>query len=173
MLLNLASDKPFIYNNWEFIFFERKELENQLPSFFYENKENIKTLYIITWPGYFSSTRVGVEVINILFTLNVVENLYFLNKLEFFYQNGFDDIYLFSGNKNKFILLKKWWNYDIVFKKDLDLSKYFEELLELKLENIKTISYKKLLKNYEKINWNNLEKNHLLKPFYIFEPIIC
>jgi len=169
MLLNIASDKPFIYENNNFIFFDRKELETQLPEFFYKNKEKISTMYVIHGPWYFSSTRVGVEVLNILKTLDVIHTLYYLDKLSFFAQCGEENIYLFSGNKNKFIL---WKNNEIVLKKDLDFSLYFEELFELKIESNNFIKYENIVKNYKNLSWNKLEENKLLRPYYIFEPIV-
>ena len=170
MLLNLSSDVPFIYNNGNFIFFERKKLETELPNFFYENKKTLKDIYVLTWPWYFSSTRVWVEVINILKVLNIFDNIYFLNKLDFFKQLWYDDIYLFSGNKNKFIEFKLDW-YNIVSKKDLDKNKKMEEIFELDWQS--KIEYKKILNNYKNIQWNILWKDSLLKPYYIFAPIVC
>ena len=169
MLLNLASDKPFIYDN-SFIFFDRKNLEGQLPKFFYENKDKIKNLYVLTGPGYFSSTRIWIEVVNILLALQVINTAYYLNKLEFFNSLWFSDIYLFSGNKNKFIFLQENGLYEIVEKANLDYAKAFEQLFDLKLE--KVIYYEDILKKYKKLSWKKADKNHLLKPFYIFEPIV-
>lgn len=173
MLLNLASDKPFVYKDWEFIFFSRKELESQLPNFFYENRNNLKNLYVINWPWYFSSTRVWTEVVNILLALKVFDKVYYLNKLEFFNQIAKDKIYLFSGNKNKFILLKQTGDYEIVLKKNLDLNIKFEELFELKIEQANFVRYNDILKNYDKLDWKIATESSLLKPFYIFQPIVC
>ena len=173
MLLNLASDKPFVYFNNDFLFFDRKSLESILPSFFYKNKDIIKTIYIINWPWYFSSTRVGVEVVNILYALGIIKDIYFLDKLDFFQQNNIVDTYLFSGNKNKFIYLEKNGSYKIVWKKELNFSKNFEELFELKLDNINFVKYTDFIKNYKNLNWKKLWKQSLLKPNYIFEPIVC
>jgi len=169
MLLNLSSDVPFIYRDWEIRFFERRSLEEQLPKYFYENKDLLANIYVISWPWYFSSTRVGVEVINILKVLWIVKNIYFLNKLDFFKELWFKDIYLFSGNKNKFIDLE--WN--VILKKNLNNQKQIEELFELKLENFEMIKYKEILKNYKNLKWDKIKKQGLLKPFYIFEPIVC
>jgi len=84
MLLNLASIKPFIYDDSEFIFFDRKNLEQQLPEFF-ANKLP-EEIYVITGPGYFSSTRIGVEVVNILSFLKKVRKIYFMDKISLFKQ---------------------------------------------------------------------------------------
>jgi hypothetical protein len=46
MLLNLSSDKPFVYKNGEFTFFSRKELESQLPLFF-KNEKNLEDIFIL------------------------------------------------------------------------------------------------------------------------------
>jgi hypothetical protein len=84
MLLNLASIKPFIYDDAKFIFFDRKNLEQQLPEFF-ANKLP-EEIYVITGPGYFSSTRIGVEVVNILSFLKKVRKIYFMDKISLFKQ---------------------------------------------------------------------------------------
>jgi len=168
MLLNLASDKPFVYDG-DFVFFDRKNLEEELPGYFYENKDKISTLKVITWPGYFSSTRIGVEVVNILKFLGVVKELYFLDKISLFQQflkkENLDLIVLFSGNKNKFVLVKPD-NYEIVWKEILEKEVLFEEFFE---KNYKPfIEYKKLL-SYD-YNWQKADK--YLVPFYVFEPIV-
>jgi len=170
MFLNLWSDKTFIFYNWEFTFFERKQLDIQLPKFFKDN--NIDKLFVIIWPGNFSSSRIGVEVINILMYLWVLKNVFYLNKLEFFQQLWFNNIYLFSGNKNKFIYLKTDNNYDIVSKQDMNKKYLLEELFELNLEEFETIKYKNILDNVEKLEWNKLKKQELLTPYYIFEPAV-
>jgi hypothetical protein len=58
-----------------------------------------------------------VEVVNILKFLGVVKELYFLNKISLFQQflkkENLNLIVLFSGNKNKFVLVKPD-NYEIV-----------------------------------------------------------
>ena len=169
MLLNLASDKPFVYDT-DFIFFDRKNLEEQLPKFFHKNKDKIKNLYVLTGPGYFSSTRIWIEVVNILLALWVIDKVYYLNKLEFFSNLWFSNIYLFSWNKNKFILLKENGLYQIVEKTKLDPTKTFEQLFDLNLE--KVIHYDNILKKYKQLSWKKADKSNLLKPFYIFEPIV-
>lgn len=204
MLLNLASDKPFVFvwcqdNNqmiikkmfsrWYlennsllsginldsydvgFVFFDRRNLENQLPKFFKEVKVN--EIYVITGPWYFSSTRIWVEVVNILKFLWVIDNIYFLDKLALFRQfmqkNNLNEVYLFSWNKNKFILLQKN-DYKEIFKKDLDENILVEELFEINLDNPK-ISYKELLQNYDKnFQWDSTL--NYIYPYYIFEPIV-
>ena len=168
MFLNLGSDVPFIYTNDKFVFFDRKNLENQLPQFFYDNKDKLNSLYVITWPWYFSSTRVGVEVVNILKVLWIFKNIYFLDKIIFFKKLWFRKLYLFSWNKNKFLDLE---TDNIISKKDLNPSYKMEELFELEAKNM--IFYKDIIKNYKDIKWNKLWENTLLKPFYIFDPIIC
>ena len=172
MLLNLASDKPFIFSCWDFVFFDRKNLENQLPEFF-KNK-NINEIYVITWPGYFSSTRIWVEVVNILKFLWILNKVFFLSKIDLFTQflkiRNLDKIYIFSGNKNKFIELSKEWKFSEILKKNINLDLYVEELFEISLKN-KFVLYKDILKDYKKnFSWNIANK--YLVPFYIFEPLV-
>ena len=168
MLLNLASDKPFVYDR-DFVFFDRKNLEKELPDFFYENKDKVSTLKVITWPGYFSSTRIGVEVVNILKFLGIVKNLYFLDKISLFQQflkkENLDSIVLFSWNKNKFVLVKLT-DYEIVWKKILEKEVLFEEFFEKDYKPF--IEYKKVL-SYD-YNWE--KEDRYLVPFYVFEPIV-
>lgn len=169
MLINLSSDIPFSYNNWTFHFFDRKSLEKQLPDYLYKIKD-LKNLYIITWPWNFSTARVGTEVINILLYLLKLNNVYYLDKLDFFNQLWYENIYLFSWNKNKFIKLKNKWVYDIVSRnyiEKLNCEETFEERNTLDLQNIK---YQDILKDYEKLNWKKERK--LLKANYIFAPIV-
>jgi len=170
MFLNLWADKTFIYHNWNFTFFERKQLDTQLPKFF-KKKGNIDKLFVIIWPGNFSSSRIWVEVVNILVYLWVFKNVFYLNKLEFFQQLWFNDIYLFSGNKNKFIFLKDN-NNDIVSKQDMNKKYLLEELFELNLENFELIKYESILNNIENLEWNKLKERELLIPYYIFEPAV-
>jgi len=168
MLLNLASDKPFVYY-WDFVFFDRKKLEEQLPNFFYKNKDKISTLKVITWPGYFSSTRIGVEVVNILKFFDVVKDLYFLDKISLFQQflkkKDLNSIVLFSGNKNKFVLVSSN-DYKIVWKEILGKKSLFEEFFENNYEPF--VGYKKVL-SYD-YAWKKA-KNYIV-PFYVFEPIV-
>jgi hypothetical protein len=105
--------------------------------------------------------------------LKVFDKVYYLNKLEFFNQIAKDKIYLFSGNKNKFILLKQTGDYEIVLKKNLDLNIKFEELFELKIEQANFVRYNDILKNYDKLDWKIATESSLLKSFYIFQPIVC
>jgi len=168
MLLNLSSDVPFIYAD-KFTFFERKNLEEQLPNYFFENVEKINDIYVITWPWYFSSTRVWVEVINILNTLNIVENIYFLDKISFYQKLWYNQIYLFTWNKNKFYDISTT---KVTFRKDLDFDILLEELFEIKLDWFNYIKYSTFIKKYKDLEWNKLKNNDLLKPFYIFEPIV-
>jgi len=171
MFLNLWSDRTFIYHNWDFTFFDRKQLDIQLPKFFKENND-IKKLFVIIWPGNFSSSRIWVEVINILVYLWVLKNVFYLNKLEFFQQLWFNNIYLFSGNKNKFIYLKTDNNYDIVSKQDMNKKYLLEELFELNLDGFEIVKYQIILNDIEKLKWNKLKKQELLTPYYIFEPAV-
>ena len=169
MILNLASDIPFIYKDNDFIFFERKELESNLPKFFKESW-NLDEIYVIVWPWNFSSTRIWVEVINILIFLWYFNKVYFLDKLDLFTQLWYENIYLFSGNKNKPIFLKEDKNYDIIKIFDLENFK-FEETFYLDYWKEK-ILYKDLFKNIKGITWNKLDKWELLVPYYIFQPIV-
>lgn len=171
MFLNLWADKTFIYHDWEFTFFEKKQLDIELPKFFKKNR-NINKLFVIIWPGNFSSSRIWVEVVNILVYLWVLKNVFYLNKLDFFNQLWYNDIYLFSGNKNKFIYLKEENNYDIVPKQDMDQKYLLEELFELNLDSFEMIRYKNILKDIEKLERNKLKEKELLVPYYIFEPIV-
>ena len=169
MLINLSSDIPFSYDEWKFHFFDRKNLEIQLPNYLYELK-NLKTLYVITWPWNFSTARIWTEVLNILLYLWKLESVYYLNKLEFFNMLGYDDIYLFSWNKNKLIKLWKNQKYEIINRKDLEnlyCEQIFEEKNKLDLEYIK---YEDILKDYNKLGWK--KENKLLKAYYIFAPIV-
>lgn len=169
MLINLSSDIPFSYNNWNFHFFDRKKLEKDLPTYLYK-LWNLKDIYLITWPWNFSTARVGTEVLNILLFLWKLEKIYYLDKLDFFNQLWYENIYLFSWNKNKFIKLKNKWVYDIVSRnyiEKLNCEETFEERNKLDLQNIK---YKDILKNYKTFNWN--EEKNILKACYIFEPIV-
>ena len=169
MLINLSSDIPFVYDNVKFHFFDRKNLENQLPKYLYEI-ENLKDLHVITWPWNFSTTRIGTEVINILLFLWKIDKVYYLNKLEFFNFLWYDNIYLFSGNKNKFIKLLKNQKYEIINRKDTK-TLYCEEVFEEKNKlDLKYIRYEDILKNYKKLDWH--EEFKLLKAYYIFEPIV-
>ena len=171
MFLNLWADKTFIYNNWDFIFFDRKQLDIQLPKFF-KNNSDVDKLFVIIWPGNFSSSRIWVEVINILVYLWVLKNVFYLNKLEFFNKLWFENIYLFSGNKNKFIFLKDQKNYDIVSISDMNKKYLLEELFELNLEGFEMIKYFKILNDIEKLERNKLKEKELLTPYYIFEPAV-
>jgi len=168
MILNLASDNPFVYD-WYFVFFDRKNLEKELPDFFYENKDKLSTLKVITWPGYFSSTRIWVEVVNILKFLDIIKDLYFLDKISLFQQflkkENLDSIVLFSWNKNKFVLVKSD-DYEIIWKEILEKEVLFEEFFEKDYKPF--IEYKKVL-SYD-YNWEK-EDRHLV-PFYVFEPIV-
>ena len=166
MLLNFASDIPFAYKDNQIIFLDRKNLENQLAVFLKNNFEN--NIFIINWPWYFSATRIWVETINILKFLKKIENIYFLNKLDFFRQNNIYDIYLFSGNKNKYIHLKEN-DFSIVLKQNLDSQKKSEQLFEQE-NNLQFINYETILKNYKNLNWEN---TNILKPYYVFKPIVC
>ncbi len=169
MLLNFASDVPFVYNDWDLYFFDRKNFETQLPTYLYK-QNSIETLYIITWPWNFSTTRIGTEVVNILLHLWNLDKVYYMDKLELFNKLWYENIYLFSWNKNKFILLKKDKNYDITSRKEIKTwicEQTFEERNQLNLDVIK---YENILKDYQKINWNKETK--LLKANYIFEPIV-
>ena len=167
MILNLASDRPFVYN-WDFVFFNRKNLEEQLPDFFYENKEKISALKVITWPGYFSSTRIGVEVVNILKFLGLIKDLYFLDKIilfqHFLKKENLNSIVLFSGNKNKFILVNPD-DYEIVWKEVLEKELLFEEFFEKDYKPF--VEYRKIL-SYD-YRWRKAQK--YIVPFYVFEPI--
>ncbi len=171
MFLNLWADKTFIYNNWDFTFFERKQLDIQLPEFF-KNNSDVDKLFVIIWPGNFSSSRIWVEVVNILVYLWVLKNVFYLNKLEFFQQLWYNNIYLFSGNKNKFIFLKDQKKYDIVSTSDMNKKCLLEELFELNLEGFGIIKYKDILKDIEKLERNKLKEKELLIPYYIFEPAV-
>lgn len=169
MLLNFASDVPFVYKNDNFTFFEKKNFETQLPNYLYE-QDNIEELYIITWPWNFSTTRIGTEVINILLYLKKVQNVYYLNKLEFFNALWYENIYLFSWNKNKFLYLKQNKDYEIISRNDIKIWKseqIFEERNNLDIEHI---NYENILKNYKKLDWN--KENKQLDVFYIFNPIV-
>ena len=172
MLLNLAADKPFVFNERDFVFFDRKSLEKQLPSFF--SNRVVSDIYVVNWPGYFSSTRIWVEVVNILKFLRYFKQIFFLSKLDLFRQymkqSNINEVYLFSGNKNKFILLKEN-SYREIFKKDLQSDIVVEELFELELSN-KKILYSELLKDYKNYKWNYLVDKSYLYPFYIFAPIV-
>ena len=171
MLLNLAADKPFIFNKWDFVFFDRKTLEKQLPSFFSDRV--VSDIYVVNWPGYFSSTRIWVEVVNILKFLGYFKQIFFLSKLDLFKQymkqSNIEEVYLFSGNKNKFILLKED-SYVEVFKKELKSDIVVEELFELDIPN-RGILYSELLKDYKRYKWNLVNDGYLY-PFYIFAPIV-
>jgi len=170
MLLNLWSDVPFVYFDWIFHFFERKKLELELPRFFKEFWY-LEEIFIITWPWNFSSCRIWIEVVNILIYLGVLKDVFYLNKLEFFQQLGYQNIYLFSGNKNKFIKLEKH-NYIIVSKVNMDNSIPLEELFELTIEGFDIIKYKNILKSFQKLERNKLKKQDILSPYYIFNPIV-
>ena len=168
MILNLASDKPFVYD-WDFVFFDRKSLEKDLSAFFYKNKDKLSTLKVITWPGYFSSTRIGVEVVNILKFLGVIKELYFLDKLSLFKQflikENLYSVVLFSGNKNKFVMVYVDNDYDIVWREILEKDVLFEEFFEKDYKPL--IEYKKVL-TYD---YNRERADKYLVPFYVFEPI--
>jgi len=60
--------------------------------------------------------------------------------------------------------------YQIVEKTKLDSTKTFEQLFDLNLE--KVIHYDNILKKYKQLPWKKADKNNLLKPFYIFDPIV-
>lgn len=169
MFLNLASNIPFIYNNWVFTFFEKKSFEKELPVFLDSNI--IEELYIINWPWNFSTTRIWIEVLNIFLLLGKISKIYFLNKLEFFNLLWFYNIYLFSWNKNKFINLIENQEYKFVQKNNINKKLNVEEFFfnEIIFDN-NFIKYSKILKNYKNIKWNQ-EKN-ILKPYYIFDPIV-
>jgi len=169
MILNLASDIPFIYKDNDFIFFERKKLESNLPKFF-KDCIDLNEIYVVIWPWNFSSTRIWVEVVNILIFLWYFNEVYFLDKLDLFSKLWFKDVYLFSGNKNKLIFLKENKKYDII--KTANLADFpFEETFDLDYWK-KKILYKDLFKNIKKISWNKLDKWELLVPYYIFQPIV-
>ncbi len=167
MLLNLASDIPFVYYNKKYYFFDRKSLENDLPAFFVKNKTI--QIYVITGPGYFSSSRIWVEVVNIISFIWLFSNIFYINKITLFQnyikKKNINEIILFSWNKNKFI--KLYHNsYDFVWKIDW-LS---EEFFDSKFVNKKFISYEKILYNYK--SEYNRNKSKYIKPYYIFEPIV-
>ena len=169
MLINLSSDIPFSYDNEKFYFFDRKELEIEFPKYLYEVKD-LKNLYIITWPGNFSTTRVWTEVLNILLYLWKLDKVYYINKLEFFNLMWYDNIYLFSWNKNKFIKLLKNKKYEIINRKNIE-NLYCEQVFEERNKlDLKYIKYEDILKNYKKLDWH--VENKLLEPYYIFEPIV-
>lgn len=170
MLLNLSSDVPFVYHDRAFVFFERKKLEIQLPEFFHKNQ--ISELYVLNGPWNFSSTRVGVELVNILIFLEKLDKVFFLNKMEFFSQNNFQNIYLFSGNRNKIIHLLENENVKFVNQNQIkaDLSEQTFESRNFLSENI--IKYEEILQNYKKLKWHQIQDKELLKPHYAFDPIV-
>lgn len=169
MLINLASDVPFSYKNWYFHFFNRKNLEKELPTYLYE-LWNLDDIYVIIWPWNFSTARIGTEILNILLFLKKIKTIYYLDKLNFFNQLWYENIYLFSWNKNKFIKIKKKWEYTIVLRNDIENLQCEEVFEEKNNLNLRTIKYKNILKNYKNLNWN--KEQNILKTYYIFEPIV-
>jgi len=168
MIVNLASDIPFIFKDWKISFFDRQKLQIELPNYLYEIK-NFKNIYVITWPWNFSTSRIWIEVLNILLYFWKIDFIYYLDKLDFFNQLWYSYIYLFSWNKNKLIKLKENKTYDIVFIDNIE-DFYCEETFEDRNKiSLKTIKYKDIFKDYKKLNWN--KETNILKPYYIFEPI--
>jgi len=83
---------------------------------------------------------------------------------------GYDDIYLFSWNKNKFIRLKKDSKYEIINRKDVE-NIYCEQILEERNKlDLDFVKYEDILKDFIKLDWNKESK--LLKACYIFAPIV-
>ena len=174
MLINLWSDIPYIYVNNRIIFLERKELEEQLPVFLKSNKEE---LHVITWPGNFTSTRIGCQIINIYLWVNNIKKIYYLNKFEFYNQLWYSNIYLFSGNKNIYLYLdsmakiteKTFQNLD---KENILLEPLFDHINteRFSLDNILPIQ--KILSEYLNIQRKEAVS---LAPFYYFKPVssIC
>jgi len=168
MLLNLASDVPFILDKWHYFFFDRKNLENLLPNFFSRLKKFPPDIFVITGPGYFSSTRIWVEVINILSFLGKFKVIYWLDKIslfqQFLNQNDLEVIYLFSGNKRIFIKTLSD-SYELINKCENPSEEFFSGIVS----NKDIISYNKVLENYKSYNWN---KSNYIRPFYVFQPIV-
>lgn len=170
MLLNLSSDIPFIFKDSKFKFFERKKLESELPLFFKEEKA--REIYLINWPWNFSTTRIWVELINILFFLWKLDKAYCMNKIDLFLQSWYEYIYLFSWNKNKILELKGKSDIDFISPKDLKRKKSEEIFSKDGNLTEDIIRYADLLSDYEKLARPEYNIDNLLRPFYSFDPIV-
>jgi len=174
MLINLWSDIPYIYTNNRINFLERKKLEEQLPVFLKSNKQD---LYVVTWPGNFTSTRIGCQIINIYLWVNKIKEIYYLNKFEFYKQLWYSNIFLFSGNKNKYLHLDTEWkttekNVQDLDKKTLLLEPLFDDINTERFGVEYMIPIQEILTKHTNIQWKEAAS---LSPFYYFKPItsIC
>ncbi len=170
MLINLWSDIPYIYVDNRINFLEKNKLEEQLPVFLNVNK---KSLYVITWPGNFTSTRIWCQIINIFVWINNIKLIRYLNKFDFYNELWYSNIYLFSGNKNKYLSLDKdIWISEILVqnldKNNTSIEPLFDNINKnnFSVENI--IPIQEILSKYNKIQW---KEAGFITPFYYFEPI--
>lgn len=131
LFLNISSDKIFLKSQWEIIILDSQNLEREFPKILIKlyRKNPFSKIFVLNWPGSFTSLRIGVLSLNLL-------NFLLDNKIKFY---DISKINFYKTLISKSILPKIWYIYigqkKKVWKYDFDKDKY--EYIEI--ESIKDI----------------------------------
>lgn len=120
LFLNISSDKIFIKSLWGIIILDSQNLEREFPKVLIKlyKKNSFSKIFVLNWPGSFTSLRIGVLSLNLL-------NFLLDNKIEFYDISKID---FYKVLISKSILPKIWyiyiWQKKKVWRYDFDKNEY-------------------------------------------------
>ncbi len=192
LFVNLSLDKIIIIWWWKKIILEKRNLERTLPNTLKDifGKNFYSKIFIVNWPGSFTSIRVWTLCINML-------NFLYKNQIEIFNISKIDLYSLFVKQNllpSKWLLYiwqtKNYWNfdfqsqsYDQVSASDIWLKNKWDLFLDQTFEDIDDrinidFDWQTLLLNFRnktnKVDIKNMwisPSNHV-QPIYIIQPNI-